>query len=80
MLGCTAIAMPGSDNINIDKEELEDGRWFTKEEVQAALTRVRNNPNLLRDNPSGELVIPPRGAVANLLIRNWAEDYIPSHL
>jgi len=80
MLACTAVAMKGSEEIEIDKEELEDGRWFTKQEIKAALGRVRTNPDLLRDNPNEELLIPPHGAVANYLIRNWIENYHPSQL
>jgi len=80
MLGCTAIAMPGSFELTIDKMELEDAKWCTKAEVKAALDRVRHNPLILRNNVNNDLLIPPNGAIAHQLLLNWVEDYKPSQL
>ncbi|XP_021944322.1 nucleoside diphosphate-linked moiety X motif 13 [Folsomia candida] len=81
MLGITAIAMEGSEVLDIDKGELEDAKWCTKSEVKEAYERVKKNPGIFRGNDEGLLVIPPRGAIAHQLLRNWIEgDYIPSQL
>jgi NAD+ diphosphatase len=62
MIGCHAEAL--SDNFTLDKDELEDGRWFTREEVVTMLDRT---------HPEG-LVTPPPGAIAAHLIRSWVEN------
>lgn len=66
--------------MDIDKAELEDGQWFSKEELKAAFERVKKNPGIMRNNESNELFIPPNGAIAHQLLSNWVEDYIPSQL
>lgn len=62
MIGCHAEAL--SDEIVIDRSELEDGRWFERGEVLAMLDRT---------HPQG-LMTPPPGAIAAHLIRSWAES------
>jgi NAD+ diphosphatase len=64
MIGCHAEAL--SDDIIIDRTELEDARWFTREE--AALM-------LLRQHPKG-LTTPPTVAIAYHIIRAWVEEEI----
>ena len=61
MIGCMADA--ASTDIVVDKVELEDARWFTREEAKLMLAKK---------HPDG-LVCPPRLAIANLLMRAWAE-------
>ena len=60
MIGCMAEA--ASTDITIDRTELEDARWFTREETRLMLTK---------QHPEG-LVCPPKLAIANLLMRSWA--------
>lgn len=62
MIGCHAEAL--SDKFTLDRAELEDGRWFSREEVVTMLDRT---------HPDG-LMIPPRGAIAAHLIRSWVES------
>lgn len=58
--------------LSLDQNELQDARWFSREEVSMALDRISANPHLrLRGNPSGELFIPPPGAIAYHLISHW---------
>ena len=59
MLGCIAEAL--SDAVTVDHRELEDARWFSRNEVKAAL-----------EAPTPELVLPPPMAIAHHLIRRWA--------
>lgn len=80
MLGCTAVAMPDSEKLSIDENELEGAKWFTKAEVKAALIRMQENPLLIIKNSSGDLIVPPKGAVAHQLLQNWVSNYSPSHL
>ncbi|WP_306049571.1 NAD(+) diphosphatase [Oceaniradius stylonematis] len=59
MIGCYCEAL--TETIRID-DELEDARWFTRREVRAFLDG---------DGGTG-LKMPPRGAIASLLVRDWA--------
>ena len=64
MIGCHAEAL--SREIVVDREELEDARWFTKAEVASML---------MRKHPQG-LTTPPPVAIAHHIIRAWVEDEI----
>ena len=61
MFGCMAEAL--TTDIVRDPVELEDARWFPREEVRQLLDKT---------HPQG-LVCPPRLAIANALMRAWAE-------
>ena len=61
MIGCFAQGL--SDQITLDYEELEDGRWFTRDEARAMLDNVH----------AQGLRTPPAGAIASALIRHWVE-------
>jgi NAD+ diphosphatase len=61
MIGCHAEAL--SDDYTLDRAELEDGRWFGREEVMTMMNRT---------HPDG-LTTPPGGAIAAHLIRSWVE-------
>jgi NAD+ diphosphatase len=61
MIGC--IAEAESEEITIDPVELVDVRWFSLEEVRAAI-----------DGKPGDLFVPPPFAIANHLLRAWAES------
>jgi NAD+ diphosphatase len=58
MLGCIADAL--SEAIRIDPAELEDARWFTREEIAAALAGA-----------AGPLMVPPPFSIAHQLLRAW---------
>ena len=60
MIGCTAEAL--STDITMDAVELEDARWFHRDEVRLLLART---------HPEG-FVCPPKLAIANALMSNWA--------
>jgi NAD+ diphosphatase len=62
MIGCHALAT--SRDIVVDREELEDARWFSKEEVVSML---------VLKHPQG-LTTPPPVAIAHHIIRAWVED------
>jgi len=61
MIACVADA--DSDELTIDYNELEDAMWVTKEEARAALA----------DAPGKRFGAPPPFAIANTLLRRWAE-------
>lgn len=61
MIGCFAEAL--NEDIVFDGRELEDCRWFTREEVRLMIDG---------DHPDG-LGVPPPGAIASHLIRFWAQ-------
>ena len=62
MIGCHAEAL--SRDIIVDREELEDARWFDRDEIVAML---------LRRHPDG-LTTPPPVAIAHHIIRAWVEN------
>jgi NAD+ diphosphatase len=62
MIGCHAEAL--SRDIVIDREELEDARWFDRNEAVAMLQRK---------HPEG-LTTPPPVAIAHHIIRAWVEQ------
>jgi NAD+ diphosphatase len=64
MIGCHAEAL--TRDIVVDREELEDARWFSRSEIGAML---------MRKHPEG-LTTPPPVAIAHHIIRAWVEDEI----
>jgi NAD+ diphosphatase len=61
MIGCHAEGLTG--DIVRDEDELEDARWFSRDEVRSMLDRR---------HPEG-LITPPPMAIANFLIRSFVE-------
>jgi NAD+ diphosphatase len=59
MIGCIGEAL--SEEITLDRDELEDGRWFSRDEVRLMLGR---------EHPGG-LITPPPMAIANFLLRSF---------
>jgi NAD+ diphosphatase len=64
MIGCHAEAL--THDIVVDREELEDARWFSKMEIETML---------MRKHPDG-LTTPPPVAIAHHIIRAWLENEI----
>jgi NAD+ diphosphatase len=64
MIGCHAEAV--THDIVVDHKELEDARWFNKDEIVTML---------MRKHPQG-LSTPPPVAIAHHIIRAWVEDEI----
>jgi len=62
MIGCTANAT--GDALVIDHDELDDARWFTRDEVAAALS----------GDPTAPFLAPPRFAIARTLLDHWIGD------
>jgi NAD+ diphosphatase len=62
MIACVAEAQ--DDAITMDVHELEDARWFTREEVRQALAR----------DPAAPFLAPPAYAIASTLLSRWAES------
>lgn len=61
MIGCFGEAL--NDDVDFDGKELEDCRWFARDEVRLMIDG---------HHPDG-LGIPPAGAIASHLIRAWAD-------
>jgi NAD+ diphosphatase len=59
MIGCHADAQ-GAE-LKIDTAELEDARWFSREEVTQALQR----------HPDAAFEAPPKTAIARTLLERW---------
>ncbi|MFE1603175.1 NAD(+) diphosphatase [Methylobacterium sp. ID0610] len=63
MIGCEAEAL--GDELILDRDELEDARWFSRADVRLMLDRR---------HPDG-LLTPPPMAIANLLVRGFADGF-----
>jgi NAD+ diphosphatase len=59
MIGCRARAV--TDKLTIDFTELDDAHWFSREEVEAAISGDEKAPFLP----------PPRWAIARTLLEDW---------
>ena len=59
MIGCTATAL--DERLTIDTTELDDARWFTREEVASALAA----------DPAAPFLPPPPFAIARTLLEHW---------
>ena len=59
MVGCVARAL--SAELKVDYGELEDARWFTREQVAGALT----------DATDAAFQAPPPHAIARTLLERW---------
>ena len=63
MLGFQAAA-PGGQRITVDAEEIGEARWFTREEMLAAIG-------------TGELAVAPTSSIARRLIEFWYGGELP---
>ena len=59
MIGCSARALGG--HLAIDRAELDDARWFTRQEVAAAIAEDADSP----------FQVPPPQAIARTLLEHW---------
>jgi len=62
MIGCISEAL--NDDITLDGNELEAGRWFSREEAL----------QMLEGRHPDALSCPPHIAIANTILKAWAED------
>jgi NAD+ diphosphatase len=62
MIGCTATA--AGDSLNIDHDELDDARWFSRAEVAAAVA----------GDESSAFLAPPPFAIGRTLLEHWLGD------
>ena len=63
MIGCHAFAQDRA--LTIDYTELEDARWFTRNEVAEAMAKGRE---------STSFIPPPAQAIASHLLKHWLEQ------
>ena len=62
MVGCHARAL--ADQLTIDTTELDDARWFSREDVAAALA----------GEEGAAFLPPPRFAIARTLLEHWLDE------
>jgi NAD+ diphosphatase len=60
MIGCYARAK--TTQIILDGNELSEAKWFTKDQIRAAMVKGTN-----------ELRMPPALAIAHQLVKSWVE-------
>jgi NAD+ diphosphatase len=61
MIGCHAVAH--SSDLTIDRNELEDARWFTRDEIGEGLSGAQSAP----------FQPPPPAAIARTLLEHWLQ-------
>ena len=69
MIGCHAEA--GTSEINYDEWEMDDVRWFTRDEIRRALQEPAAQLGQPA-SPDGRLALPGPMAIAHTLILAWA--------
>ena len=62
MIGCIAAAT--SVDIEVDGEEIEDARWFTREQMKT-------------EAEAGTLMLPGGISISRSLIEHWYGDTLP---
>ncbi|MDD9910018.1 MAG: NAD(+) diphosphatase [Ahrensia sp.] len=70
MIGCYGEAL--ETGIDADMDELEDCRWFSRDEILAVMQG--NGPKQADGSPA--LFIPPPMAIANRLITDWVKEVV----
>jgi NAD+ diphosphatase len=73
MLGCVVQSDPAGEEITVDKNELEDARWFTRDQVASMVANVQEGrpaPNA-GDDPSTYWV-PPGTSIAGQMLKAFA--------
>jgi NAD+ diphosphatase len=63
MLGFRAHA-PGKQEIRVDEEEIAEARWFSREQLRAAVS-------------AGEVLLPPPVSIAHRIIESWYGAALP---
>lgn len=67
MIGCYGVALDAE--IDMDGEELDDCRWFTRDELRAIL----NGEGPTNEDGSPQFFMPPKMAIANRLVTDWVD-------
>lgn len=71
MIGTIGQALPGSKIDLGNDPELEDARWFTREELRSAGTMGVES----KENKEKEFSVPPEMAIAKKLINCFEQDH-----
>ncbi|GAB6033063.1 Nucleoside diphosphate-linked moiety X motif 13 [Chamberlinius hualienensis] len=74
MIGCLAVT--NETKLTIDKTELEDAKWVSVDEVKESLKRSDECKDFetFVSNPENKLLLPPKPAIAQYLIREWISE------
>ena len=75
MMGC--IVTSETENPSPCSHEIEEVRWFSPQELCQAVQVSQENPGLrfAKNHDPGILFVPPKGAIANVIIRDWLLRY-----
>ncbi|XP_061672233.1 peroxisomal NADH pyrophosphatase NUDT12 [Syngnathoides biaculeatus] len=65
MIGCLCVAV--TTDISVDRDEIEEARWFPRQQVMEALLGGGSRP----EPAHAGLVIPPKQTIAHQLLRHW---------
>ncbi|PHH62716.1 hypothetical protein CDD81_6785 [Ophiocordyceps australis] len=77
MLGAIAQALPGHEHVVLNDKELELAKWFSLDDVSAALRRSAPKKNApAEDVEDDALRLPPPQAIANQLISAVVDGFL----
>ncbi|XP_061625160.1 peroxisomal NADH pyrophosphatase NUDT12 [Phyllopteryx taeniolatus] len=65
MIGCLCVAV--TTDISVDRNEIEEARWFPRQQVMEALLGGGSRPGPAHSG----LIIPPKQTIAHQLLRHW---------
>ncbi|MFV8819354.1 NAD(+) diphosphatase [Haliea sp. E17] len=76
MIGCIADAV--TSEITLDENEIAEARWFSRDELRAALAASAQVDYRELFSDSGkyqptDVVLPPRSAIAHQLLKTWVD-------
>lgn len=75
-LMCGCIVTTETTSPSPCSHEIEAVKWFSPEELHKAVQVVDKAPNLRFANKDPNLLfVPPKGAIANVIIRTWLSKY-----
>ena len=68
MIGC--YSQTDETEITLDVEELEEARWFTRDEVEHSMNHAKGYEG---DGTETPFTAPPPAAIAHSLMKWWLE-------
>ncbi|KAF9095688.1 Peroxisomal NADH pyrophosphatase nudt12 [Mortierella sp. AD031] len=73
MMGCHAEALNENADITLEDKELEDAKWFTRQQILEALKSARGS-NWGKPSEDGSLRLSPPTAIAHHILKAWATE------
>ena len=73
MIGC--IGEAEIEDLNVDQKELEDAKWFTRDEIAKGFENTKNVKDMENWMKGTDFRFPLSFAVAHQLIKAWYDNW-----